>query len=206
MPTIGPFHGRYWKARANTPPPAGTGGNTPMYKEWQSTIQRSLTLSMAVWWVPMPASISTSLGRLGRRLIGLYRIGRRLWQWYGTAEHLGPDQWTPRLDRLDLEQLAVLERVIAAFDSPGWGSARLAVRQCATTPKFHQPEQWIAYSRAIKANPGQAQNVFRHLKAVSDLRSLDDGPAAVSNPEAHLLVELAYQGMAALGRANRTVA
>jgi hypothetical protein len=50
-------------------------------------------------------------------------------------------------------------------------------------------------ARALKSSRGEAENVFRHVKAVMDLREgLAPQGVTLSNPEAHLLVELAYQG------------
>ena len=77
-----------------------------------------------------------------------------------------------------------------------------SVRVCATTPKFHHSDQWVAYGRAIRANAGQAQNVFRHLKVVQTLQMAHP---ELSNPDAHLMAELAYQGMAVQGRRERRV-
>lgn len=105
----------------------------------------------------------------------------------------------------DADQRAVLERVIGAVTHPKWEQAKAAVASCATSPKFHQPEQWVEYGRALKANVGQAQNVFRHVKVVHALRGLQDGAAPISNPEAHLLAELAYQAFASIDRRRKVV-
>ena len=110
--------------------------------------------------------------------------------------------WIDRLERLDIEQCAVVERVIQTIECPQWTDARARVRVCATTPKFHQPEQWVAYSRAVKADSGQAQNVFRHVKVVHELKAAHP---CLSNPDAHLLTELAYHGMAQTGRSVRII-
>lgn len=156
-----------------------------------------MSLSMVGFWVPMDA-IRPWLDHLR----WYWRLATRLWQWRAPQNRQRLEVWIDRLERLDVEEGAVLERVIQAMACPQWADAQARVRVCATTPKFHQPEQWLAYSRAIKANGGQAQNVFRHLKVVQELQAAHPG---LSNPDAHLLAELAYQGFAAMGRPDRTV-
>lgn len=102
--------------------------------------------------------------------------------------------------RLTVEQLAVLERAVTLMQGPEWADAQQAVQVCATTPKFHQVSQWLEYGRAIKADGGQAQNVYRHVKVVQALKAAHP---SLTNPEAHLLAELAYHGFARIDR--RTV-
>lgn len=197
MPVIGSFHGKYWRARPVGGPGPGAARDPGMYPQVQSVV----TMMSVVGWVPPPAAIGDSLRRMGRRLVCLYRIGVRLWRWYAWAEHVRPGQWQVVLDGLEMEQLAVLERVVETLKSPQWEEARRLVRACATTPKFHQAAQWVDYSRALKRDSGQAQNVFRHIRVVHELREAHP----ISNPEAHLLTELAYQGMAAVGRVDRVI-
>jgi hypothetical protein len=171
-----------------------------MYSEWQSTIQRSVTLTMAIWGVPFDV-----LGPVWAQLRWYWTLARRLWHWRAPANQDRLEMWIARLEELEPAQIAALERAVTVMTGPHWAEARRAVQVCATTPKFHQPEQWVEYGRALKGNPGQAQNVFRHVKVVQALRGLQDGAAALSNPDAHLLAELAYQGFAALGRSGRKV-
>lgn len=163
MPVVGEFHRKYWRARTNTPIPPGVS-NTWSYPAWQRT-------SIAV----------------GSLFGGLQEWAARLW-----AEL----QWCYRVVQqvraLDQEQRVVLGRVIATLNHPRWPETQMWVRECATTPKFHRPENWVEYGRALKADAGQAQNVFRHVKIVHALRKHRD----MTNPDAHLLAELAYQGMA----------
>ena len=195
MPTIGGFHAKFWKARANVPPPPGTATGW-MYPGVQSVV----TMHMAVFGVPFDL-----LRPFWAQLRWSWGLVRRLWHWRAPAQRARLALWIARLETLDEPQQLALERAVAVITSSAWASARLAVQACATTPKFHQPEQWVAYGRAIKANPGQAQNVYRHLKAVQDVRGLSDGEAPLSNPDAHLVVELAYQAFAAIGRPERKV-
>ena len=166
-----------------------------MYPQWQSTV--------------------TSGSLFG----ALQGVGSVVWErlrWYWLLftkvchyRMLSPGErlalWIAWLETYDAERYAVLERVMTAFERPEWEAARQAVRDCATTPKFHQPEQWIEYGRVLKANRGQTLNVFRHLRAVHMLRPITDDPAPISNPDAHLMVELAYHGFRFQGREGRRI-
>ena len=191
MPTVGSFHAKFWSARAN-PLPEPTTTLTHQYPRVQSVI--------------LVASFFGALQPAWDQCVWYWRLAKRLWHWQAPQNQDRLEQWIARLEELDPEQHAVLERVVAALQSPVWHEAQDAVRAVATSPKFHQPEQWVEYGRTLKANIGQAQNVFRHLKAVSALRELRDTPVArMSNPDAHLLIELAYQGMAATARPDRRV-
>jgi hypothetical protein len=205
VPTIGAFHATFWRARANPivpPGPAVSGA----YYHWQSTNQSGAVLALAIWGLP-------DLRRRGRqlrawveawirRLVWSWRTARGVWRWRVWADQSAARLGQPgRFDDLTIEQLAVLERVLGVMHGPAWVVAQQEVRTCATSPKFHQPEQWVTYSRAVKANPGQAQNIWRHVKVVASIQAAQD----VTNADAHLLAELAYQGMAAMGRPDRQI-
>jgi hypothetical protein len=199
MPVAGEFHDKFWRAKANAPPvvaAAAIGG----YPLWQASV-----LTVAIFGPPLDrlrhwADQSRRwLQRTGRRIQWSWWIARRVWTWRVWAEQIAPTPWSTRLDALDLEQLAVLERVIRVMQSHDWSVARQRVRICASTLGFHDPQAWIQYSRLIKTNPGQAQNVFRHLKVVYELTQADP---TLTNPDAHLLAELGYQGFMAQGRAG----
>ena len=210
MPTVGSFHGQYWKARANGVVAAGPATNA-VYPKWQNAVHRSVGLCMTFGWIPLDV-IRPWLSQLR----WYWQLARRLWQWRSTTNHALLLAWIARLEEATPEQLelverafgvtgerkAVMQRVFAAMAMPEWEQARVGVRLCATSPKFHQPEQWLAYSRALKANAGQAQNVFRHVKVVHELRAAHP---ELSNPDAHLLTELAYQGLASVGREGRQI-
>ena len=108
------------------------------------------------------------------------------------------EQWLTRLSAMSAEQRAILQRVTTVLESSAWQEAQVAVRRCATTLGFANPEMWVQYSRVIKADPGQAENVFRHTKAVHEVKAaVTVAGLSISNPDLHLLVELAYQGFAA---------
>lgn len=175
MPTIGTFHRQYWRQRANTPPPPGTGIRSP----------RSLTPVLSAQGVHSVV-FGPPLDLIRAWWIRL----RNIWVWGSRYADL-PD-----------DHRAVLERVVAVMALAQWDEARQAVQACATSPSFHDPSQWVDYSRAVKGNIGQAQNVFRHLRVVQELTTAHPG---LTNPDAHLLAELAYQAHAQLGRPDRRI-
>ena len=109
------------------------------------------------------------------------------------------ETWFRRLAGFTAEQRPVLERVTAALEHPAWPDAQQAVRSVATTLGFSNQEAWLPYSRALKADPGQSENVFRHLKAVHEVKvSLAARGHPLSNPLVNLLIELGYQGFDAM--------
>lgn len=112
-------------------------------------------------------------------------------------------RWLWRLFRLtrrfDAEQRAALGRAAGALNHSGYPQARLAVRRTATTLGFNRPESWKELSRELKGNANNAENAFRHLEACR-LTKLNCISSTLTNPELHLLVELAYQGFAWQGR------
>lgn len=188
MPVVGEFHGKFWRARANTPAPVGASSPW-MYPPTQAGV---ITLSLVVCGVPLEA-----LRPIWAQLRWYWRLAKRLWHWRAQQNQEKLETWIARLEELEPEQLVVVERVVASVQGPYWADARTKVRACATTPKFHRPEQWVEYGRALKANAGQAQNVFRHIKVVHELRAQHP---EMTNPEAHLITELAYHGFAAMRR------
>ena len=201
MPVIGEFHRKYWRFGGAPPPPPSTGAAW-MYPGWQSTV----TMMMVAFGPPW--SLFRPLWDALRWWVVLLRRVARLDQAHRGAllEALARLEADPTLTAQRTvsavlactpAQRAVLDSVMAVLTGPLWAPATAAVAACATTPKFHQAEQWVEWSRAIKANKGQAQNVFRHLKAVQAVRGLSDADGPVSNPDAHLVVELAYQALAA---------
>ena len=107
-----------------------------------------------------------------------------------------------RLKDLTIEQFAVLDQAIALMQGPPWDTAQELVRQCATSQGFHRPGAWVEYSRAVKASAGQAQNIFRHVKVVHELKAAH---SELTNPEAHLLAELGYHAFARIDRRERQI-
>lgn len=181
MPTIGPFHRFYWKARANPIVPPGVSNNWS-YPAWQSVIN---TMHTSIVGLPLTGAV-----------------------WRAVTSIMAkkqPDPLAVRLACLDLEQRLVLERVLTALESPEWPKAQAAVREAAAVPKGHQPSAWLECSRSIKENVGQAVSLWRHLKAVSAIKPLTDAPSPLSDADARLVVELAYHAFTAAGRPNRKI-
>ena len=191
MPTVGSFHRFFWKGRPNAVVPPGVG-QTSMYPQWQSTV----TAMAVTFWPPF-----TVLRPYWQQVRWLWGLVYRLWSWRDPQQHVRLEQWVARVEVLTPLELQVLDRVVAVLRGPWWEEAQARVAVCAHTPKMEGHEQWLAYSRALKSNPGQAQNVYRHVRVVHELH--DASQHALTNPEAHLLAELAYQAYAVLGRPDR---
>ena len=106
--------------------------------------------------------------------------------------------WTlvRRSYRMDREQRAVVLTVLDGLSHPAYPVAQKAVRKTATTLGFNRPEAWKELSRELKGSQGHAENAFRHLEACRLLRA-NLMASTVTNPECHLIVELAYHGFAA---------
>lgn len=192
MPTVGSFHRIFWGTQRNPVNPASRS-SAWMYPGVQSVV----TMGMAIWGVPLAV-----VRPIWDQLRWSGRLVKHLW-WVRAPDAQGRvEQWIARLEAFTPQELTVLERVVATLTGPYWADAQARVAACATTPKFHQPDQWVQYSRAIKRDIGQAQNVFRHVRVVHELR---DAHAELPNPDAHLVTELAYQARALEGRPNRRV-
>jgi hypothetical protein len=188
-PVIGEFHGHYWNlsdSYAAPVAPAGRGG----YPAWQSAVT-----SMIVFGPPLDV-----MRDLWRRLRWLVRL--LVWGWRVPHEERDWALLTLRQVRaLGREERAVVGQALTLMASPTWPTARVIVRTTAQTLGFNRPEAWLPYARALKAEPGQAENTFRHLKSVHDLKAQAQAASStVTNPQAHFLIELAYQGFAAMGR------
>ena len=158
MPTVGSFHRKFWRSRANPPPAAGHDGR------WQYPFVQGAVFG----------SLFGALQTLYERAWGWWLLARRLWAY-------------------DRTQVGALVPVLDMLESAHWTAAKDAVTVTAHAPGFHRDSTWIDYSRAMKRNRGQQENVYRHLKAVQTLQ----GDGGVTESDAHLLIELAYQ-------ANRT--
>ncbi len=102
-------------------------------------------------------------------------------------------QFAPRLHRLTADQRHLLLHVLTHVESPGYFAARQAVRDTAVILEFNKPDAWTMLKHGLRADPGEAENCFRHLEAIRRLRETG---ASYTNPQAHLLTELAYQDFA----------
>lgn len=99
-----------------------------------------------------------------------------------------------RVHRLTTEQKKVLLITLDALESPWYSAAQSAVRKTAVTLGFNRPEAWKQYSHAIKASPGRAENIFRHVRATELAR--ESMTSTITNPPLNLVTELAYHGFA----------
>ena len=181
----------YWNLSDTTVPPLrlSRGG----YPAWQSAATVAMVAFAPPWSLLRP---------WWERLKWSWRLWRRIRRVPATDQVL-IETWIARLQAADMEQRAVLERVIWSMRPEVWSEARRCVRETAVTLGFNRPEAWIPYGRALKADPGQAENTFRHLRSVHELRATLRGTGAgthLSNPDANLTIELAYQGLSAMGR------
>lgn len=125
---------------------------------------------------------------------GLVPWFERAWNW---LRWLGRSH--PRIMRLDPEARLVLLTTLTALEHPAMPLARASVRKTAVTLGFNRPEAWRDLSHTLKRSPGDAENTFRHLESCRLVRA-NLLNSTVTNPECHLIVELAYQGFAARGR------
>lgn len=103
-----------------------------------------------------------------------------------------------RIRGLDRDQQVTLLRVIELLEHPAYVVAQASVRTTATTLGFSRPEAWKPYSHMMKAQPGRAENVFRHVRAC-ELTLAAMAPVTLRNPDLNAIVELAYQDFALRG-------
>lgn len=167
MPTIGIFHGKFWRRQAGggvLPPPSGPGYGG--YPAWQSgVILGSLFGPLSAWLEACRAKVA----------------------WW-MAFHR-------RVARLDREQRAILLTTLDRVESPLFQSARLSVRETASILGFDEPHMWKGLSHEMKTDAGRAQNIYRHLEACRRTRAREWAAGrSHPNPDMNLAVELAYTG------------
>lgn len=173
MPLVGEHHVRYWEFSSTSTTPLAEQ-RIGHYPAWQSGVVMGSAFGVVV--------------------SGLVLWCERLWdrvRWWWRAQ--------PRVMRLDAEARLVLLRTLDALEHPAYPIARQSVRRTATTLGFNRPEAWKELSRELKGSAGHAENAFRHLEACRLVRA-NLINSTVTNPECHLIVELAYHGFAARGR------
>lgn len=167
MPVQSWGHSQYWTATDTSAAPVVPTSGQPGYPLWQGGV------------VVLPSlfgGIAAHAGIWWDRLKTAYRLANRL---------LGMSQ----------EQQAVVWLCLETVDGQPYQVARMAVRRTATTLGFNRPEAWADLKAELKRDAGNCENTFRHLHTVNVLRQNLVG-STLSNPQAHLLVELAYQGFA----------
>ena len=160
----------YWNVSSTVVPPA-TGPGQSGYPAWQASVVGMGLGGLEGAWGPL-----------------------RAW-WRRTSETV--TLWR-RLQRLPPEPRRVLACVLRAVEGPDYANAGAAVRETAVTLGFARSEAWMPYARMLKASPGRAENVFRHVRATELTR--ERLSSTRTNPELNLLVELAYCGFAVKGR------
>ena len=189
MPTIGSFHSLYWGLSDTTVTPAlaaSVGG----YPRWQiAVVAPSLFGAIGAWWDALWARV-----QYWRRFI-------RRWERLSVAQRTLVVQTLDAVEGFTDEQRAITGQVLATLNHPAFPLAQIAVRGTATTLGFNRPEAWRDLSRAIKSDPGRAQNLFRHLDAMRRVRgAVQAQGSTLSNPQQNLVTELAYVGFAWKGR------
>lgn len=132
-----------------------------------------------------PAWQSSVIAPSGLGMIGAWLdTWLERWRWW--------KRFAPRVHRLNPERRAVLMRTLDLLESPAYGSARIAVRETSKILGFNKPDAWTHLKRELKDSPGQSENVMRHLEAMRRVRLIYG--STLTNPTAHLVTELAYDG------------
>jgi hypothetical protein len=98
------------------------------------------------------------------------------------------------LHRARPAQRRAIDRAIEATTHPLFHVAQSHVAATAKTLGFNKPHAWRDLSRELHASPNDAENTFRHLRVVHALKA--HGGSTLTNPDAHLIAELAYQAYA----------
>lgn len=165
MPVQSWAHSAYWADTSTAITPVVPTSGQPGYPLWQGGV------------VVLPSLFGGVAA-----WAGIWRDRLRiLWRLTSTMMGFSP------------EQQAIVWRCLEAVGSPQFPIARQAVKKTATTLGLNRPEAWNYLKAELKRDAGNAENTFRHLHTVNLLRSNLVG-STLSNPQAHLLVELAYQG------------
>lgn len=182
MPTILTFHTHFWENSGQAQPPEDHGPPP----RWNYPLWQGSHVQMVIWGVPGTVAASRRVIAAVRHWIAERRLDVQAWR-------------IVRRLRTHPDGDAALALITAALESPVYPLAGFAVRKTATTLGFNRPEAWLELSRAIKRDPGSAENQYRHMEAVRILR-VNALQQPIGNPEANLLIELAYQIFALKGR------
>lgn len=164
MPVQSWGHSHYWAGPTSSQvgPPNVPIYITSGYPSWQGGVV-----------------LASGFGGVGARLAVWWVQWRWLWRFGRRVQALAaPDR-------------VVVERVIGAMETPVWPLAQASVARTAHTLGFNRPEAWIALHRMLKHDHVENENRFRHLEACRLLRG-NLVTSTLSNPECHLMVELAY--------------
>lgn len=167
-------------------------------QEWWERIAWWCRLFLAVWRVPVYLRGELD-GKVGA-LLGPVAIVAGYQAQLLPARSLWRRLVTPRLKRTTAAPVPVpelLTRTATLLAHPAFPAAQAAVRRTARTLGFNRPEAWQGLSRQMKASPGAAENVYRHMQACVWTR--EAASSTLTNPACNLLVELAYHEFAARG-------
>lgn len=178
MPVISWAHSKYWRARANPvviAPPTKGG-----YPAWQASVIGSLFGGLQLHWERFRYAWSWFLSA---------------WRWSQQSDGCERDWLLEQWGQLSPDRRLALRSAISVVQHPAWAIAQASVHETAHTLGFNEHQAWAIVGHAVKANRGMAENMWRHLKA---LQAVQD--AVGTNPERHLLIELAYHEYAASGR------
>lgn len=170
-PTFG-FHESYWGVTGSSTTPAAGPAPARQYPQWQIVPLLHGADALGVAWLT---------------LVGAWRgltWFLRLW-------------WQTRF--LDRGRRAALLRTLAMLRHVEYPLARKSVKKTALTLGFNRPEAWVDLNRLMKANPGETQNLYRHAEACR-LLHVNAVSSTLTHPDAHLMIELAYQDYAAVRR------
>lgn len=103
-----------------------------------------------------------------------------------------------RITALSKAKRSLLLHTLTTIESPHYAHAFTAVQQTSQILGFNKPDAWIHLKRELKDQLGESENVMRHLEAVKRMKLVSG--STFTNPQAHFLVELAYQGRSILPR------
>lgn len=164
MPVQSWGHSHYWTVSSTIVIPPTPTSGQPGYPLWQSGV-----------------IMGSGFGAIGAMLSAWWQRLRTLWA------------LTRRVAPLSGMQRAVIWRVVGVVDSPAFPVAVQAVGRTATTLGFNRDDAWGPLKAELKHDHGNAENTFRHLQTVNTFRHNYTG-STLTNPTAHLLIELAYHG------------
>lgn len=174
------FQQNYWitsSTVAPPPTPASRGGYPGFQISVVGSLFGALGVLCQVWW---------------ERLI-----------WWATTKTAfgGTVALARRLHQLPTVEQQVATRVVGLMEDDRFPLARLAVQQTATTLGFQRPEAWRSLTHLLKEDQGRAENMYRHVQATETFKALTrEASSTATNPQAQLLVELAYHAYTITGR------
>jgi len=157
----------------------------------------SLDLALKTWLGPLEAVGAISSHPIAKP--GVVQVRHTIVAPRATVEVVRPFwvRWAKvrRKAKPEVKVPEMLGRTASLLAHPAYPKAKEAVEKTAQTLGFNRPEAWQQLSRQMKADPGTAENVYRHLQACQWTKQ--EAPSTLTNPDCNLLVELAYHEWAA---------